>query len=160
MKFLKRSEPGQPDSQWVRTSRGTRRLGASNRSEAVFGSHFTVEDFGNVDAAAFALGLAPERDAAGARAVSALPKGPAGYARRLVLVDRATGLVTAMEYLDASGAAIRRYRVTSVSGEGSAARPSEAVMEDLAGGGSTILRVLGYSTPASLPERLFNPGAL
>jgi hypothetical protein len=160
MKFLKRSEPGQPDAQWIKTSRGVRRLGVSSRSEPVFGSHFTAEDFGNVDAANFSLDLAPERDTPTARAVSAVPRVGAPYACRIVFVDRASGLVTGMEYLDGSGAAIRRYRVTAIEGSGAETRPVETVMEAIATGGSTTLRILSFQASSSLPERTFNPGAL
>jgi hypothetical protein len=160
MKFLKRSEPGQADAQWVKTSKGLRRLGDSNRSEPVFGSDFTAEDFGSVDSAGFTLSLAPERDTEAARAVAAVPKGKASYAMRVVFVDRDSSLISGMEYLDASGRALRRYRVLESSSEGGRSRPTLAVMADLESGSETRLRVLSSQSPQSLPERSFNPGAL
>jgi hypothetical protein len=160
MKFLKVSAPGQADAQWLKTSRGLRRLGSGGRSEPVFDSDFTVEDFGSLSSAGFALAFAPERDAGGRRAVAARPLEPAPYAMRIVYVDERTRLLVGMDYLDGGGAVIKRYRVTSIVGDGPEARPDEALMEDLKSGGSTRLKVLSFSTPASIPSRTFNAASL
>lgn len=160
MKFLKRSEPGQPEAQWMKTSRGLRRLGESNRSERVFGSHFTVEDFGSVDSTLFEVSFAPGSDTEGERAVVARPLGSAPYASRLILISRRSGLIMGMDYLDASGKALKRYRVLSTTGSGADERPTEASMEDLPAKGSTFLRMISLERPASIPDRYFNPGSL
>lgn len=160
MKFLKRSEPGHPDAQWIKTSSGLRRLGASNGSERVFGSHFTVEDFGSINASNFVLSPLPEADDATTRAIRALPREPAPYAERIIRVERESGLIVAMECRDGEGRLIKRYSVISASGTGKDRRPEEAVMEDFFLKGSTRLRLLSLETPSSIPERLFNPGAL
>jgi hypothetical protein len=160
MKFLKISATGKADAQWVKTSRGLRRLGETNRSEAVFDSDFTAEDFGSIGASGFDIAFSPERDRDGERAILARPKGAAPYALRLLFFDKGTRLLTGMEYLDAAGATLKRYRVTSIEGRGAEARPAEATMEDLRTGGRTRLRVLSFATPASLPARTFNSASL
>jgi hypothetical protein len=160
MKFLKVSAPGQADVQWLKTSRGLRRLGSGGRSEPVFDSDFTVEDFGSLSSSGFELSFAPEKDSPGRRAVAARPREAAPYAARILYVDERTRLLTGMDYLDGEGATVKRYRITSIVGEGKAARPDEAVMEDLKTGGSTRLKVLSFETPASLPARTFNSASL
>lgn len=160
MKFLKLSEPGKPDAQWVKTSNGIRRLGDSGGGESVFGSHFTVEDFGTITAEGFILTLDPALDSPAETAITARPRGKAGYATRTIWVGRASGLVTRMEYRNATGTPLRRYRILSTEGTGRDAHPLEAVMEDLNTGGSTTIKVLSFITPGSLPERLFNAGSL
>jgi len=160
MNFLKLSSPGKPDAQWLKTSRGLRRLGDANRSEAVFDSDFTAEDFGSVSAAGFDFAFAPARDLGGARAIEARPKGAAPYALRVLYVDDATRILTGMDYLDGAGKITKRYRVMSIDGQGETARPASALMENLSTGSSTRLAVLSLSKPAFLPERTFNPGSL
>ena len=160
MKFLKRIEPGKPEAQWVKTSKGLRRFGEGNGGEAVFGSHFTVEDFGAVMGGGFELSLAPELDTGAELAVLARPLRAATYADRVIYIARADGLIMRMDYRDAAGKALRRYRVLDIAGTGAARHPAAAVMEDLARGGSTAVKVLAFETPATLPERLFNPGGL
>ncbi|HUX41943.1 MAG TPA: outer membrane lipoprotein-sorting protein [Rectinemataceae bacterium] len=160
MKFLKRSENEKVDSIWVKTSRGVRRIGDGNRNESVFGSHFTVEDFGSIDGKGFDLSFNKSLDTNSERAIVAKPLSPATYALRVIWVENDNGLVTRMEYRDASGKILRRYLVTKTTGSGKAMRPLEARMEDLVNGGSTTISLLSFSTPASLPEHLFSPGTL
>lgn len=160
MKFLKRMEPGKADAQWVKTSRGVRRLAADRRYESLFDSQFTSEDFGSVDGSGYELSLVPDRDDAASRVVAAKPTDSAPYARRLIRLARDSGLVTAMEYLDASGKALKRFSVIEVEGSGRDARPVELRMDDLVSGASTRLRVIALATPSSIPERVFNPLSL
>ena len=160
MKFLKIAMPGEPEAQWLKTSRGIRRLGAANRSEPVFDSDFTAEDFGTISSEGFELSFSPARDGSGWRAIEARPRGAAPYALRVLYIDPSTRLLMGMDYLDSGGAALKRYRVTSVTGSGPASRPAEALMEDLRTGGSTRLRITSFETPASLPARLFNSASL
>jgi hypothetical protein len=160
MKFLKISSPGQADAQWLKTSRGIRRLGESNRSDAVFDSDFSAEDFGSISDEGFDFAFAPGRDTAGSRAVEAKPRAAAPYALRVLYIDNNSKLLMGIDYLDASGAAIKRYRVTSVSGSGADIRPDVATMEDLRTGGTTRLKITSFATPDSLPGRIFNSASL
>ncbi len=160
MKFLKVAQPGQADSQWIKTSRGVRRLGDGNRFERIFGSDFTAEDFGTIGASGFDLSRDFARDTATEDVVAARPRHAAPYALRLIYIARLGGLVTRMEYLDAAGRVLRRYSVAKVEGAGAEAVPSEARMEDLSTGATTSLKILSLKTPAAIAERVFKPGNL
>jgi hypothetical protein len=160
MKFLKRIESGQSDSQWVKTSRGVRRLGDGNRYEQIFGSDFTAEDFGAIGSTGFDIYRDFSRDGPDERVVAARPLLKAPYALRLIYINRSSGLVTRMEYLDGDSRVLRKYMVTKVEGEGLGARPLEAIMEDTSRGGSTSLKILSMTTPSAIPDRVFNPGNL
>lgn len=160
MKFLKRSETDRPDAVWLKTSRGVRRVGIGSSNESVFGSQFTVEDFGSVDAKGFELDFQPDPSDLADTIVLARPLHDAGYATRLIWVDRESGLIVKMEYCDGSGKVIRRYEVLSRSGSGRDLRPLQARMTDLVRGSSTTLDLLSFDTPRSLPEQVFSPGAL
>jgi len=160
MKFLKRIEAGMSDGQWVKTSRGVRRLGEGNRFEQIFGSDFTAEDFGTIESSGFDIFRDPARDTAKETVVAAKPRIKAPYALRLIYISRSGGLVTKMEYLDEASRVLRRYSVVKIEGAEAKARPIEATMEDMTRGGATSLKILSLTTPGAIPDRVFNPGAL
>lgn len=160
MKFLKRSQDGKNDGVWIKTSNGVRRIGEGNKNESVFGSQFTIEDFGSIDDKGFDLSIDDPLGTATEAAVSATPNAPTAYARRIIWVDRISGLIMKMEYRDATNRTLRRYSVIRTGGSGKDLRPIMAKMEDIDGGGATVISLLSYSSPLSLPERLFNPGSL
>jgi len=160
MKFLRRSERGKPDAIWIKTSRGIRRVGEGNRDESVFGSNFTVEDFGSVSSEGFDIALDPGLDTATETAIVARPRDKADYTQRIIWILRASGLIDRLEYRGSAGQTLRRYMVTKVGGTGKDARPLEAEMDDLTNGGSTKVTLVSLSNPAVLPERIFTAGAL
>ena len=158
MKFLKIREAGKPDAQWLRTSSGVRRLGESNKSETIFGSNFTVEDFGAIDATGFDIALLPAKDSSTARAVRALPKTPTYYHEKILWVEKDSSLVSAMEYHDPEGRVLKRYEVMTFSATRD--HPIDAKMIDPNSGTTTLLHIISLEMRPSLSDRFFSPGAL
>lgn len=158
MKFLKVKEKEKPDAQWLKTSSGLRRLGESDSAERIFGSTFTVEDFGNIDTKGFDIDFTHEEDGPYGQAIRARPKAKKSYAEKIIWVNHSTGLVMALEYRDQGGVILRRYRVTRVSETDS--RPLEAEMNDLTAKATTYLHVLSIEEKLKLPDKYFTPGSL
>jgi len=158
MKFLKIRQDGKPDAQWLKTSSGLRRLGESDRSEKIFGSTFTVEDFGSLDSGGFTLRFAPEMDFDTNIAILAIPKNKVGYAKKVIWIEHSTCLVIAVEYRGSTDTVLRNYRVTRRSPDDG--RPQEAIMTDHETKTSTILRIVSIQEKQAIPEKYFNPGAL
>lgn len=160
MKFLKITERGKQDMQWMKTSRGVRRLGDSSGSESVFGSHFSVEDFGSLSSSEYTVSFVGKPVEAAEVMLLVQPvKGGKAESRR-IRIDPETRIVTGMEYIDGQGKVIKRYSVVSKAMSGDVMRPSSVKMEDLVHGGSTSLQLYDFKFPDSIQERWFNPGSL
>lgn len=160
MKFLKITERGKQDIQWMKTSQGTRRLGDSSKSEAVFGSHFSVEDFGSLSLSEYDVSFGEETAAGGAIILIANPIKNIKAVSRRIWIDPETRLVSGMDYFDVTGKLVKRYSVIKNAIAGGVVRPSLVKMEDLVHGGWTSLQFMEFKFPESIQERWFNPGGL
>lgn len=158
MKFLKIHENGKPDAQWMRTSSGIRRLGESDKSEKVFGSSFTVDDFGAISASGFDIAFAADKKTIQETAILACPKIKTSYASKIIWMDNATKLIMAIEYAGDGGKILKRYNVTQASAARD--RPIDVEMLDFESGIVTYLHIISMETRSSISERNFNPGAL
>lgn len=160
MKFLKITERGKQDMQWMKTSRGVRRLGDSSGSESVFGSHFSVEDFGSLSSSEYTVSFVEKPVEEAEVMLLAQPVKGGKVVSRRIRIDIESRIVTGMEYLDGPGKVIKRYSVVSTAISGGVMRPSSVKMEDLVHGGSTSLQLYDFKFPDSIQERWFNPGSL
>lgn len=160
MKFLMhRNEDGRTDF-WMRTSHGVRRLTGGNRDERLFGSDFTVEDFSYIDPSEYRLTLGPSEDAEKYVIDGELRTPAPDHHAKVFFVNRATGLIDRVEYVDSNGTIVKVYELLSTQLTSGRTFPHEALMSDLVAGTSTRLTIDSVDTAAAIPPRLFNPGAL
>lgn len=146
---------GSREDNWMRTSRGVRRLGASSGQERVFGSHFTVSDMTAVDPAAQTVRLVDsspdeilievqDREGSGYRRFSIQPE------------DR---IIRGIQFFDDSGELVKEYELLSVDSVEGQPVPMRGQMR-LTNGDYTIISVNEIDFPTSIPGRYFNRGNL
>jgi hypothetical protein len=162
MKYLRISKDGGGLQQWMKTSRGVTRVVGSGANEKVFGSDFTAEDFGDVSPRDFELRFADAAELdAGTVGVIAKPiAGNASYAWKLIRIDSATRLVKGIDYHDAKGRLIRKYRLEGTSLVDDQPCPRNAVMRDEVAGSVTTLIFEEVKQEKSFPARIFSPAGL
>lgn len=162
MKYLRVKKEGAASQQWLKTSRGVSRVAGSGSGERVFGSHFTPEDFGDIDPSGFSLSFDDAGEgSAGLVRIAAVPVAAAfSYRKKIISIDTVTLLIVSVEYLDAKGNRLREYRLEETALVEGKVYPRRAVMRDLRSGGSTTLTVSRVERNPSLPARLFNPAGL
>jgi len=163
LKFLRLVDQKNGLRQWVKTSRGVMRVSGTGGGDRIFGSHFTVEDFGEQrswgSAAEVSLApVAPESGLIALRIVNADPS--SSWRIKTMWIDGETGLVMRALYADENGTSIRRYKVLEVHRADGLTYPAKATMEQLEDGGRTVLEIHSVSSPTSLSQRLFNPAGL
>jgi hypothetical protein len=162
MKFLTQRDADGQETSWLKTSQGVRRLSDANGSERVFDSDFRAEDFMAISARRFALAVLPDAviDSVPCRTVEARPLSAGGYARKLVYIGATDGSLRGIDFLDAGGRIIRRYRLTATRVLEGGTYPLTAEMTDLREGTSTALKVDRIDLETALPDALFNKGSL
>lgn len=159
MKYLRVQKTGSAVQQWLKTSRGVMRVTGSGAGERIFGSHFTVEDFGETTEAEFELSV--EEIGSGVSVIAAVPRDRnRGYRRKLVSADRSTGLITGVKYLDDNGKPVRTYTLEETQSIDGTIYPKRAVMRDERTGETTTLSIETVERPSAFPSRLFNPAGL
>jgi hypothetical protein len=158
MKFLRVATGGGAGQLWVKTSRGVRRVAAGADGEKLFGSDFTVEDFSVNTSADSRVQRLEDRESADSIVLQVVPTGKA--AQRIMTIDRASRLVSQVDFMDAAGAVTRAYRVLEW-GEADGIRfPRKARMEDRSKGSWTLLEITQFDAKAAVPDGLFNPAGL
>ncbi len=158
MKMLLLRRENREDN-WMRTSRGVRRLGASDGRERVFGSHFTVADMTAVDPDVHRVQRA-EAGAAmkpGETAIDVLATGSPGYRRFFIREE--TRIITAIRFFDASGTLEKEYELIRLGTVEGQPVPLEGRMR-MANGDETVITVNEVQFPATIPSRYFNRGNL
>lgn len=166
MKFLSHIDSDGDRSQWMRTSRGTRRLAAGNGDERVFNSHFTADDFSVPDFGAGAVRFV-EDTAATARLsidgefaiVEVDEPRPGEFDRRVFVVDRASDLLVAIDYYDGDRL-VRGYTVLDARQIDGVTYPARAQMSIEGTDDSTEIHFDTIEPGYPIPSRTFNPAAL
>lgn len=162
MKFLTLGA-GESREQWMSTSRGVRRLAASNRNERLFDSDFTVEDLSNYDPADYQLALQGSRtiDGVDCHVLEARPiSGESDYARKVLFVSKSSGLLHRAEFYNEAGTMIRLFTLLEQMSLSGSPFPKVGKMETFADGTYTILTVNDAQAGLDIPDRLFNRGNL
>jgi hypothetical protein len=158
MKYLRIDEGARGVRQWLKTSRGLRRIGEGSGEERLFGSDLTVGDLTGFDPAGSDLAEVPDREEKDARAIS-LTSRDRSRPDRIVILDREQPFVLAADTLS-HGQVVRSYRVEQRGQTREAFYPARAIMRDLAAGTWTRLEVLSIDLESPLSDRLFNPAGL
>jgi hypothetical protein len=161
MKFLQYKENGD-SQQWLKTSRGVRRLTGANQSDNLFDSDFTVEDFSSIDPALYSVGSLSQADVNG-KACYLLELKPrysdAQYDRKDLYVDRDTYLIRRIDFFSGNNV-YKQYMLSETQTVEGKLFPRICTMETLDEGTSTTIRVVDVSVPDSIPTRTFNRGNL
>lgn len=143
------------DDNWMRTSRGVRRLGASSGQERVFGSHFTVSDMTAVDPAVQDVRLissSPEEIV-----IEVYERDERGYRRFAIAPD--DRIIRSITFFDARGVQVKEYELLSLDSVDGRPVPVRSVMR-LANGDQTVIVVNEVDFPRTIPSRYFNRGNL
>jgi outer membrane lipoprotein-sorting protein len=162
MKFLSTTD-GEDTSQWLATSRGVRRVAANSRNDQLFDSDFTVEDLSDYDPDDFDLTITGSRLINGSECyvLEAVPRDiETDYAKRVMCIDKSTGLLVLAEFLDDAGEVVRRFELLEHMDLEGVAFPKVARMTTVAGNTYTILTVDDAQIGHDIPDRVFNRGNL
>ena len=162
LKFLSLSE-GEETTQWLSTSRGVRRVAGSSRNDKLFDSDFTVEDLSDYDPGDFDLSLAGSERVNGVdcHVLEAVPLDiETDYARRVMYVDKSTGLLMLARFFNDSGELLREFELLEHMELDGVPFPRIARMSTLSAGTFTVLTVDDAVVGEDIPDRLFNRGNL
>jgi outer membrane lipoprotein-sorting protein len=162
MKFLSITD-GEDTTQWLGTSRGVRRVAASSSNDRLFDSDFTVEDLSDYDPNDFDLTITGSERINGSDAyvLEAVPLDiETDYAKRVMYVDKETGLLVLARFLDASGTVVREFELLEHMDLDGVAFPRVARMTTVSSNTYTILTVDDAQAGHDIPDRIFNRGNL
>lgn len=163
LKFLSYMYPDGRADQWVKTSRGVKRLSSgSGAGQELFDSDFTTEDLSDVSPSDYDLEFLPAETILDREvfAVQAKPKGRGGeYSEKIYYVGKASGLLLGIDYLKGNDL-VKRYRVNETQTIGGDLFPLECTMENLGRDTSTVLVFESIETPNSIPGTVYNKGRL
>jgi hypothetical protein len=162
LKFLSITEAGDT-SQWLATSRGVRRVSGSNRNDRLFDSDFTVEDLSDYDPEDYDLTLQGSElvDGVDCHVLEAVPvSADTDYARRIMFVDKQTGLLVRARFLDDDGVVVREFELLERMELDGVPFPREVKMTTVQAGTYTVLSVREAVTGEDIPDRIFNRGNL
>lgn len=162
MKFLSTTD-GENTTQWLATSRGVRRVAATSRNDQLFDSDFTVEDLSDYDPDDFDLTVTGSEQINGSdcHVLEAVPLDiETDYAKRVMYVDKETGLLLLARFLDDSGEVVREFELLEHMDLGGVAFPRVAKMTTVPSNTYTILTVDDAQVGHDIPDRLFNRGNL
>lgn len=146
---------GAREDNWMRTSRGVRRLGASSGQERVFGSHFTVSDMTAVNPAVQTVRLVDS--SAEEILIEVQDREGSGYRRFTIQPENR--IIRGIQFFDDSGDLVKEYELLSLESVEGQPVPMRGRMR-LANGDSTIISVNEIDFPTSIPGRYFNRGNL
>jgi len=162
LKFLSVTE-GEETTQWLATSRGVRRVAASSRNDQLFDSDFTVEDLSDYNPGDFELSIRGSEVVSGVdcTVLEAVPRSiETDYARRIMYVDKSSGLLRLARFLDSSGVVVREFELLEHMDLDGVPFPKVAKMTTVAAGTYTVLTVDDARAGQDIPDRIFNRGNL
>jgi hypothetical protein len=163
LKFLSYMYSDGRADQWVKTSRGVRRLSSgSGTGQELFDSDFTTEDLSDVSPSDYELDFLSAETILDREvfSVQARPKARgAEYSEKVYYVGKASGLLLGIDYLK-GGDLVKRYRVNETQEIGGDLFPERCTMENLEQDTSTVLNFESIDTPNSIPGTVYNKGRL
>lgn len=162
MKFLSTTS-GAETTQWLATSRGVRRVASSNRNDQLFDSDFTVEDLSDYNPNDFDLSITGSETINGSDCyrLEAVPHGiKTDYAKRVMYVDKETGLLVLARFLDEAGDVVREFELLEHMDLDGVPFPKVAKMTTISAGTFTTLTVEDAQAGHDIPDRIFNRGNL
>ena len=162
MKFLSITD-GEDTTQWLGTSRGVRRVAASSRNDQLFDSDFTVEDLSDYDPEDFDLTITGSERINGSDCyvLEAVPVDiETDYAKRVMYVDKETGLLLLARFLDDSGEVVREFELLEHMDLDGVPFPEVVKMTTVSSNTYTILTIDDARAGHDIPDRIFNRGNL
>lgn len=161
MKFLQYKD-GQDSQQWLKTSRGVRRLTGANQSESIFDSDFTVEDFSSIDSEVYSVALLSETVVDGS-SVYTLELTPsytgAQYQRKKLYIDKDTMLIRRIDFFS-KNVLYKQYTLLETQKIEGRLFPRVCIMKTMSQQSSTTIFFDEISLPDTIPSRTFNRGSL
>lgn len=155
LKFLRLKASDKPAVTWLKTSRGTKRLAPEAPPEALFGSHFSTDDFSPLEGGDLTVQAADTGDGQRLQTVH-LKSG----ASRLYWSDPKSGLLIRAEYYSPAGQLSKRLTLVDQQTVNGQPYPRTYRMDDLEHSGHSELMVEKVTLSTSLPDSLFNSGGL
>lgn len=133
-----------------------RRISAGDKRTSFVGSHFFYEDVSGRNPREDNFTLVEETPEQ--YVIDGVPKaaGSVEFARYRVWIDKATFLPVKTEYQDGQGTVYRRISVAKVETIGGHPTVTRSMVEDLRGGGSTLMEFRGVEYDIGLPESIFS----
>ena len=163
LKFLSYMYADGRVDQWVKTSRGVRRLsGGPGAGQELFDSDFTTEDLSDVSPSDYDLDFLPDEIILDREvfSVQAKPKARgAAYSEKVYYVGKDSGLLLGIDYLKGNDL-VKRYRVNETQEISGELFPERCTMENLEQDTSTVLNFESIDTPNSIPGTVYNKGRL
>jgi negative regulator of sigma E activity len=162
MKFLSITD-GDETAQWLATSRGARRVSGTNRNDRLFDSDFTLEDLSDYDPEDYELSLLGSERVSGVdcHVLEAVPiQAETDYAKRIMYIDKAAGLLVKALFLDDAGKTLREFELIERMSVEGVPFPREVKMTTVDAGTFTTLRVDSVVSGEDIPDRYFNRGNL
>jgi len=157
MKLLQIRDGNRPTQQWLKTSRGVRRLAESDGGMAVFDSDFTSEDLSDVDLADYRVAALEDgilSDADCYRYSLRPLQGRNGYETKIVYVGMEDSLIRGVDYL-VGDTIVRQYRLLETKRVSGQLFPQRAVMENLEAHTRTVIEIDRIDQPNRIPQRMF-----
>jgi hypothetical protein len=164
--FLSIENLDREDDNWLYLPalRKTRRISGTHKQDSFVGTDFSIEDLESekLDAYAYEVIGSETLDGTEAWAVEAIPTDPdkteeTAYSRRELWISKDHGLVLQAKYFARDGSYIKRLwadDVRQVPGS-EKWRTYRLVMEDVQGGGRTVLEMEEYRVDQGVPEDYF-----
>lgn len=163
MKFLVHQYEAGVENKWLRTSRGVRRLSAAQRSDRLFDSDFSVEDFSEIEVSDYALNrLEPQNiDGHGCEVIEMIPHRAGGeYQKKVVKIDNRSGIIRQVEFFDSEGELSKLYTLHETQTHGPHIVPLSCSMETVSRGTRTILSFKQIDINSHISDSVFNKGNL
>jgi len=157
MKYLQHKPRSGTPSQWVATSRGTKKITSSGNDERIFDSDFTAADFASLSSDSYRIEAfsSAERDSVTCYRLELSPVDEEEWTKKVLYVDQQSFLIREVEYFRDQDL-VKRYRVISTSRIEEKLFPVESIMEDYRNGTSTQLEISDIRMPDSIPDRIFH----
>lgn len=157
-----------PDAQylWLPRLGERRRIADTSKGARFEGSDFTWADLERRGPGKGTLERLPDATWGGQEVYRVDITPPAGeaatgpYGKVSLWVGKRIWVPLRIAFYDRAGAPLKELRVKRVQKLGTRYAPVHLVMEDLAGGGTTEVRVLAYDADRSFPPSVFSPESL
>ena len=162
MKFLQYQDKDGSSRQWMKTSRGVRRIAGSGGNEPIFGSNFTADDFRSTKRAHYTVTAQNDGSFEGTSCyvLTLKPKESSSeYNKELLYIEKDTFLIIKTEYYK-NQEKVREYRLIEQQDLKGTRYPQQCVMENLSDGTSTTLIFNTITEKNFIPARIFNRGNL
>ena len=158
MKYLSLSRKGK-ENQWMKTSRGVRRLSSRNNSDSLFGSDFSVEDLSLTDLDNFNWSYTADQEGDLHIRANPLYESPA-YSYKIFRIDTKNHLLKGVRYYDSSEKLVKEYTLLEGTVIDQISFPKRVEMISFDKGSSTLLNIQNVIFNPVFSDGVFNKGNL